>query len=335
MIRARPGLTHLAAAALLLASFWVLWAELRPPPTGAAPPRHAIRIASQALPGAGTRIGPFRLVGAAALTSPDPAFGGLSGLAALPDGRLLAITDAGDWVVLTPGRVGAAPVGALGSIAMPGRDKADRDAEAVVLTPDGRTRVSLEQQHRILSFAGHGPPVTPVGAPLFRTDAMAWPPNGGGESLAALPDGSLVWISENARSADGALTALLITAGGTRSIGIAALDGFSPTDAVAVDAAHLLLLHRRYNGVESAAALSLVDLSPVLAGGSGAPARLLARWGKGDGWPIDNMEGLALVRRPGTAPLLYLVSDNNFSPAQRTLLLRLEVTSPLVPAASR
>lgn len=316
--------------ALIAVALFILWTELRAPPVAATAPRHALRIGSTALPGAGAVIGPFRLVRAVALTSPDKAFGGLSGLAALPDGRLLALTDAGDWVVLRPTAQGAAPAGEMGSISMPGADKADRDAEAVALAPNGETLVSLEQQHRILRFAGHGPPLVPAGAPLYRTDTMGWPPNGGGEALAVLGDGSLIWIAENAATADGAITALLIAPdGSTRPILIDPVDGFAPTDAVLFDATHLLLLHRRFTGVETAAAISLVDLAPVLAGGSAAPARELARWGRSGQWPIDNMEGLALVRRAGKPPVLYLVSDDNFSATQRTLLLQLEISSPL------
>lgn len=316
----------------VLAATGILWSEVRPPQIAAQTQRRMVAINMSSAEGAGTTKGPFRLASAAVLTSADAGFGGLSGLAALADGRLLAVTDAGDWLVWRPGSA----VGEMGAIAMPGRDKADRDSEAVAMTPDGRTLVSLEQQHRILGFAGNGPPVSPVGEPLYRTDTMGWPSNGGGESLAVLPDGHLVWIAENARATDGALTAQLIAGDGkTRTIQIDAVAGFSPTDAVALDDRHLILLHRQYNGAQSAAAITIVDLAPVLAGGRAAPAQLLAKWGRGDGWPIDNMEGLALVRRPGRLPLLYLASDDNFSAAQRTLLLQLDVIAPLVPAAAQ
>ena len=314
-------------AALLLAAVWILWTELRPPLAAAAGERRAVAVSATSLPGAGTTIGALRLISAAALTSPDKSFGGLSGLAVLPDGRLLAVTDAGDWLVLRPGSTAAE----MGRIAMPGSDKSDHDAEAIAFTPEGETLVSLEQQHRILRFAGAGPPLRPAGAPLFRTDTMGWPPNGGGEALAVLPDGSLLWIAESALTADGAITALLVAPGGmTRQIMIDPVDGFSPTDAVMLDDHRLLLLHRRYTVLETAAAITVVDLAPVLAGGSAAPARLLARWGPrvsgGDAWPIDNMEGIAVVRRAGKPTLLYLVSDDNFSAAQRTLLLQIEFT---------
>jgi hypothetical protein len=328
MVRARISQIgqHAGLAALLLAAIWILWTELRPPATAANQPRHSIAITAAPLPGAGSRIGPFRLTSAVVLTSPETAFGGLSGLAALADGRLLAVTDAGDWLLFRPG----APSGEMGSISLPGDVKSDRDAEGLAFTPDGRTLVSLEQQHRILGFAGHGPPLTPAGAPLYRTDTMGWPPNGGGESLAVLGNGSLIWIAENVVSADGARTALLVAPSGvTRQIMIEGVDGFAPTDAVALDETHLLVLHRRFTGAETAAAISIVDLAPVLAGGSAAPGKLLARWGRGDKWPVDNMEGLALVRRKTGPPIVYLVSDDNFSAAQRTLLLQLEIIAPL------
>jgi hypothetical protein len=165
---------------------------------------------------------------------------------------------------------------------------------------------------------------------LYRTDTMGWPLNGGGESLAVLGDGRLIWIAENAATADGALTALLVApAGLTRRIMIGAVDGFAPTDAVALDETHLLVLHRRFTGAETAAAISIVDLALVLAGGSAAPGRLLARWGRDGKWPVDNMEGIALVRRKTGPPIVYLVSDDNFSAAQRTLLLQLDIIAPL------
>jgi len=40
---------------------------------------------------------------------------------------------------------------------------------------------------------------------------------------------------------------------------------------------------------------------------------------------IDNMEGVAVRRGPKGETLLYMVSDDNFSPLQRTLLLMFEL----------
>ncbi len=43
------------------------------------------------------------------------------------------------------------------------------------------------------------------------------------------------------------------------------------------------------------------------------------------GYEIDNMEGLAVTRSAGGAILLTMISDDNFSPLQRTILLRFAV----------
>ena len=40
------------------------------------------------------------------------------------------------------------------------------------------------------------------------------------------------------------------------------------------------------------------------------------------GYQIDNMEGLAVTRNAAGETLLTIVSDDNFNPLQRTVLLR-------------
>jgi hypothetical protein len=320
-----PGL--LVPAALL-----ILWREWSPPSRAAVPPaERVVAVRSQPLPGNGTSIGPFRLAGAVRLESDDAAFGGISGLAALADGRLLAITDAGQWLALVPvvqdGRLAGVSGAVMGAFTGPG-EKWEMDGEAIAFTPAGETLISLEQQHRIMVFNGVGPPRRPVGT-IFRTATAGWLPNGGGEALAVLADGSLLWISEQQRLPGGDHVALWMTPDGkTRAVGIPGPDGFSPTDAAVLDDGRLLLLHRFYNGLTSKAAISLVDLAAIRAGGTRAASRVLAQWGADDPWPVDNMEGLALAREGGK-PVLYVASDDNFNPAQASILLRLELNAPL------
>lgn len=319
---------YLLPALLLPAAVAILWREWSPPSSAATPPaERAIAVRSVPLAGDGAVIGPFRLAGALELHSPDKEFGGISGLAALPDGRLLAVTDAGQWLALRPvvtdGRLNGVSDAVMGAYAGPG-EKWDMDGEAIAFTPGGDTLISMEQQHRILVFRGVGPPRQQVGS-IVRTATAGWPANGGGEALAVLADGTLLWISEGATTDDGAHVALWLTPDGkTRSIAIPGLDGFSPTEAAVLDDGRLLLLHRRFDGVSSQAAISMVDLAAIRAGGSRASSRVLARWGVGDAWPVDNMEAMALTREGGR-PMLYLASDDNFNPGQRSLLLRLEI----------
>lgn len=324
-------------ALLIPAALAILWQELGFGAQAAVmAPDRVVAVSAQPLDGAGTTIGPLRLVAAVQLTSPDPGFGGISGLAARDDGELVAVTDAGQWLALglglADGRLAGVARARMASFAA-GAEKSDLDAEAIVLSPGGRTLISLEQRHRILVLAGQQPPFRPEGT-IYRTAAADWPSNGGGETLALLPDGHMLWVSEQARQSDGHAAALLTGPDNrTRAIAVPVPKGFAPTDATPLDGHRLLVLNRKFDGVSVEAAITLVDLAPVLAGGDTATMRLLARWGAGSAWPVDNMEGLTLVRSGGRT-LLYVVSDDNFSAAQRTILLQLELVSPVDAAQS-
>ncbi|WP_164157989.1 esterase-like activity of phytase family protein, partial [Sandarakinorhabdus rubra] len=213
----RRALAWLSFILLLAVAAFILWQELRGPQAVPVAPSRVVAVAAAPLAApAGT--GALRLAGAVVLTSADADFGGLSGLAALPDGRLLAVSDAGQWLRFTPvlagGRLAGVAGAEMGAIPALGATKQDRDTEAIAFTAAGETLVSLEQQHRILRFSGIGPPRRLAGT-LWRTEAISWPSNGGGETLAALPDGALLWVAESARAGGGeARRALLIAADG-------------------------------------------------------------------------------------------------------------------------
>jgi hypothetical protein len=160
--------------------------------------------------------------------------------------------------------------------------------------------------------------------------AMAgWPDNGGAESMARLPDGRFVILSEGRRPS-----------GRTRGREALILDGdptapqarvarftyvpekdFEPADAAALPDGRLLVLERSYAlgmPVVWRNRLAMVPAASLRAGAvaRGRPvARLEA--------PLiaDNFEGLA-VAREGNATILWLVSDDNLKTWQRTLLLK-------------
>ena len=46
------------------------------------------------------------------------------------------------------------------------------------------------------------------------------------------------------------------------------------------------------------------------------------------GYAIDNMEGLSVHRSAGGETVLTMISDDNFSPLQRTLLLQFTLAEP-------
>jgi hypothetical protein len=211
--------------------------------------------------------------------------------------------------------------------------KAKGDAEALAWDPaTGAATVVYEQDHRLAHFSGidAANPASLARAPdsVERLTVMAgWPSNGGGEAVVVLSGVARLVISETARASAGSRTALLTVDGKTRSVEIEGVADHSPTDAIALDATRVLVLHRRFTALQGqGAALTLVDLAPVLSSPDAAPAvlpgKLLARWEP----PVtlDNMEGLAL-RRVGGRTFLYMISDDNLNALQRTLLMKFEL----------
>jgi hypothetical protein len=71
------------------------------------------------------------------------------------------------------------------------------------------------------------------------------------------------------------------------------------------------------------AVVALVDLSPALDGKrTMLSARDLARLAPP--LTVDNMEGIA-IRRDGDRTFVYLLSDDNLNPLQRTILMKFEL----------
>jgi hypothetical protein len=345
---------RLFAAVILVAAGLAGADALRPEKPPAIAPAKPIAVTAKPLPlnpddPGMTRIGALRFAGAVQLSSPDPGFGGISGLRAAGGDRMIAVTDSGNWLVLATIERGGRLVGVKDARMAPlpqpdGKPparKADVDAEAVEHDPaTGITTVVYEQHHRLAHFTGIDarapeslaqPPVDTE----FLTAMTGWPANGGGEAMTVLPGGTRIILSEDARRVDGGIAALLTRGGETREIGVVPVPDHSPTEAIALDDHRILVLHRRFAGLGGwSAALTLVDLAPALAGGSGPlPQTLLARFEA----PLtfDNMEGMAL-RRGGGRTFVYLVSDDNLNRVQRTLLMKFELMGDLsAPAPHR
>jgi hypothetical protein len=335
-------------AAAVAAGLW----GLAPETARAVPAPQTLAVTTTPLPldrddPARSRLGKLRFMGAVQLRSTDPLFGGVSGLRAGPDGRFLAITDTGNWFAFTAIERDGRLVGIKDAVLLPilqenGKavaSKPEGDAEALEWDPaTGKATVVYEQSHRLAHFTGidAADPGTLNRAPdsIERLTVMAgWPANGGGEAVAVLPGGARLVISETARGPERqgqerSHTALLTEAGTTRQIEIDGVDGHAPTDAVALDATRVLILHRRFTLTEGqGAALTLVDLAPALGGKARADmvlkAELLAKWQPP--LTLDNMEGLALVRQNGRT-FLYIVSDDNLNPLQRSVLIKFELS---------
>ncbi len=263
-----------------------------------------------------------------ALDSPAPEWGGYSGMVMAADGgSLLAVSDAGHWLLLelrhdAAGRLtgtGAARIEPL--LDESGRPLAGKewgDAEEVVLAPDGGFLVAFERKHRIWRYAAtngvpHGP-ARPAPAP----DGIAsLPENAGVEALATESDGTLLLIAEDGAVPGRGSRGWIGKGQAWREIAVERTDGFEPTSLARSPDGTTLLLERRFTKADGPAA-RISWLAPPRGG-------RLAGFTLGVLRPplaVDNFEAMALRSEPGGATYIYLLSDDNQSDSQRTLLLQ-------------
>jgi hypothetical protein len=282
------------------------------------------------------QIGRLRFRGGLDLHSRDAAFGGLSGLEVLDDGRVVAESDTGAWF---EGRLQLDADGALVGLTdvrtalmrdengQPFPTKEAGDAEDMAQLPDGRFAVSFEQTQtiRIYDLNRDGPFGAAVPGPRL-AGVERLPLNSGLEAITALSDGTLV---VGAEGGDEPTTPIwLAPLGAHDPIPIAAhfplSDGYSLTSLDRMPNGDLVALERFYAPVIGARARVMrIPASEVHASAAPMGVEQLAQLGPPHS--IDNFEGVSAVRMPNGATRLYIVSDNNFSAHQRTYLFAFDV----------
>lgn len=285
----------------------------------------AIEIRHEPVRLAPTRLEGLTLRSAVSLTSDHADFGGFSGL--LMDGpRMVAITDKGHWLLadiadgpegLHPSKSGFAPM--LEEDGLP-IDRGGRDAEALTVR-DGIFAVGFERDHRIMFHLERGKLGDVVRPGEFEQLEF----NAGIEALATLEDGWLIAIAEAA--VDNSFPVFLISyAGNVQRGALPQLSKHSVTGADIGPDNKLYLVFRHYS---PATGVSIVLRRYALdADGFPLPesVELLAEFGPASG--IDNMEAIALWQDGAGVTHLTLMSDDNFSTFQRTLLVDFEVLTP-------
>ena len=133
-------------------------------------------------------------------------------------------------------------------------------------------------------------------------------------------EGSLIVVSERGLDASGNLVGFLI--GGPRpgQFAIRRTDEFDISDAALLPSGELLILERKFsllNGVGIR-----IRKIPLRAIAPGAVVDGPSIFDADLGHEIDNMEGLDVHRNEDGDIVLTMVSDDNFSLLQRTLLLQ-------------
>jgi len=281
------------------------------------------------------RFGPLEFRGGLQLTSSYREFGGLSALRVAADGaRFVALTDKGRWLT---GRIvydgknrlrGIADATMAPMLGTDGRPLAARgwyDTESIA--EDGGTLyVGIERVNRIVRFDFGRLGVLARGEPIALPPGVAKLPNNKGlEAMVFVPKGlplagTLIAMSERGLDADGNIKAFLIGGPSPGEFSIKRSDDFDISDAALLPSGDLLLLERRFfwwSGV--AMRIRRVALATIAPGALVDGATLLFA---DMGYQIDNMEGLSVHRDAAGDTILTLVSDDNFSLIQRTILLQ-------------
>lgn len=185
--------------------------------------------------------------------------------------------------------------------------KSRADSEGLAILSDGRILISFEGDHRIWSY---GPGATAAPSPVARPEAD-FPDNEGMEGLAAAPDGGWLVLGEG-----GGAWVCHATCAALGSVPILPADGFKFTGAD-VDPAGGWFVVERYYMPPFDMRVRVRRLSPD--GVLSEPILQLRPPAS-----TDNFEGIAAVAK-ATGTRLYLLSDDNANPLQKTLLLAFDV----------
>lgn len=279
-------------------------------------------------------FGALEFRGGLVLTSTFREFGGLSALRMDADGaHFLALSDKGRWfrgrIVYRDGRpTGLAEVVTAPVLGPDGRPLARRgwyDTES--LAADGSTLyVGIERVHEIVRFDYGRGGLAARGQPIaIPREIKTLPANKGIEGLVFVPSGrplagTLIAFSERGLDADGNIKGFLIGGRTPGAFTVKRSNDYDVSDAALLPGGDLLILERKFSWAAGVAIrirrLALENIQPdaVVDG----PALVEADMG----FEIDNMEGLGVHRSRDGEIVLTLVSDDNFSPVQRTLLLQ-------------
>jgi hypothetical protein len=296
---------------------------------------HATPVPLRADDSAEERVGQLVYRGGLVLAAPNARFGGWSDLWVAPNGlHLIAISDGGSWMELrlvhdAEGRLVGAPNARIAPLIdqrlRPLRDPL-ADAEGLARLPDGGFLVSFERRHRVWLYPAGAPgslPFARAPRPLPTPPGVAVAAyNGSLEAMARLLDGRIVLLAEDP-TADGAHAGWLLAPsgpdGGWSRFSYRSERDFSPVGAAGLPDGDLVVLERSFRMLLGfRMRITRVRPSQLHPGAvvQGAElARLDPRF------TLDNFEGIAARTGPRGETLLYVISDDNFTSFQRTLLM--------------
>jgi hypothetical protein len=200
------------------------------------------------------------------------------------------------------------------------------DTESLAIA-DGAAFVGIERVHEIRRFAwgadglrarGEQVPVPPEVKTLPNNESL----EAIGVAPAAHPlAGALIAIAERSRSGDESPTrGWVLTGPSMGAFDVLRSDGFDITDIAFLETGEALLLERRFNLRQGVGCRIRRLAADAIRPGATVDGPVIFEADRS--YAIDNMEGIAIHRDPATGEcVVTLVSDDNFNPIQRTLLL--------------
>ena len=334
-----------AVLALALLAALALSASAQPNPRAPEPPAK-IEVRARSItvfePGnpARTKFGALTFRGGLELASAHPHFGGLSALRVDADGaNFLAVSDKGHWL---RGRIvydGMRPAGVADAemapvLAHDGKPLAARgwyDTESMA-RDGGIVWLGIERVNRIVRLDVGRDGLLARAQPIPVPAGIAHlPHNKGLECLDYVPAGlplarTLIAISERGLDEAGNIKGFVIGHAGPAEFSVQRIGDFDVSDCALTPAGDLLILERSFSRLAGVGMrIRRVPLANIRPGATiDGPVLIEADMN----YQIDNMEGLSVHRDPTGALVLTLISDDNFSILQRTLLLQFTLEEP-------
>lgn len=280
--------------------------------------------------------------GGLVLSSELEKFGGLSGLSFV-DGanHFVAVSDRGQFISAeliysdqgAPSRIKEAQITPINnSSGKPLPRRFAQDAEAISplfprLDTDGvatSIRIGFENLTRVSDFVLKDG--RPVGAAKMVNIPQSWQRNRSNESIEALCvapaaspiAGSTLLIAEHSLTSNNAHSGWLLGNKDRGPLEISRTEGLDPTACAFLSNGDLIILERGTSMLGFKLRLRHIQAQDVQPGLTLTGETLLRLAGP----PVDNMEGLAVHKGPAGDTRLTLVSDDNFSSLQRTVILQ-------------
>jgi hypothetical protein len=281
-----------------------------------------------------TKFGALTFRGGLELTSSHQHFGGISAIRVDADGaQFLAVSDKGHWL---RGRIvyeGTRPVGiadaemapVLGQDGKPLAARGWYDSESLA-RDGGIVWLGIERVNRIVRLNVGRDGLLARAEPILTPPGIATlPHNKGLECLEFVPAelplaNTLIAISERGLDEAGNIKGFLHGGSGWSEFTVKRIGEFDVSDCAVTPKGDLLILERSFSRLTGVGMrIRRVPLASVQPGAIiDGPALFTADMN----YQIDNMEGLSVHRAADGALMLTLISDDNFSMVQRTLLLQ-------------